>query len=427
MLLAQRSPGGRSPDAVTATSIPPSFLPFFPATPCRVADTRGNGFSGAYGPPSLSAGAPRDFVLNGQCGIPSAADAVSVNVTVTNAQGPGFILIYPSGSPQPTVSTLNYLAGQTVANAAIVRLGNSGGVTVVAGVSGTDLVIDVNGFFAGTRSGGVDQTFLGINAGGGSAGSTNVGIGADAMFAPSSGSNNVAVGPNALFNLSTGSQNTAVGFNALVVDTTGNQNVAVGASSLQNLQSGSNNVCIGPFAGTDLITGSNNIYIDSPGFIGGEQGQIRIGNANHVGAVIQGIASSAVSGVQVLVNGGGRLGVATSSARFKEDIRDIGQESDGLMELRPVSFRYKREVEPSGLRQFGLVAEEVARVYPDLVTVDDKGRPQAIRYQLLVPMLLNEAQKDRRTIASQESRLEAQERRLEELSRRLEAVESGAH
>jgi len=427
MLLAQRSPGVRAPEAVTGSSIVPSFFPFFPVAPCRALDTRGNGFSGAYGPPSLSAGVPRDFVLNGQCGVPSAADAVSLNVTVTNTHGPGFILIYPTGSPQPTVSTLNYVGGQTVANAAIVLLGDSEGVTVVAGVSATDLIVDVNGFFAGSRAGFVDQTFLGINAGAGSTGSGNVGIGSNALDSQATGSGNVAVGANDLFNLTTGAANTAIGGNALLVDTTGSNNVALGQSSLWNLQSGSGNIGIGNLAGTNLITGSNNIYIGSPGFIGDEQGQIRIGNANQVGAVIQGIASSAVSGVQVLVNGGGRLGVATSSARFKEDIRDIGQESDGLMELRPVSFRYKREVEPSGLRQFGLIAEEVAKVYPDLVTAGDKGRPQAIRYQLLVPMLLNEAQKDRRRIASQESRLAAQERRLEELSRRLEAVESGAH
>src|SRR5262249_34271938 len=97
------------------TASPP--LPFVAITPCGIADTRGNGFSGAYGPPSLSGGVPRDFPLSGQCGIASGAAAVSLNITVTNTQGPGFILIYPQGGAQPVVSTLNYVAGQTVANA----------------------------------------------------------------------------------------------------------------------------------------------------------------------------------------------------------------------------------------------------------------------------------------------------------------------
>jgi hypothetical protein len=121
-------------------------LTFVGIAPCRIVDTRGNGFVGAYGPPALTAGVPRSFTLTGQCGIPGDAGAVSLNVTVTNTLGPGHIVIFPQGGAQPTVSTLNYVAGQTVANAAIVPLG-AGGITVVAGVSGTDLIIDTNGYY----------------------------------------------------------------------------------------------------------------------------------------------------------------------------------------------------------------------------------------------------------------------------------------
>src|SRR4029453_12553985 len=102
---------------------PTSPLPFVGITPCRIADTRGNGFTGAYGPPSLAAGVPRTFVLTGQCGIGGAAQAGSLNLTVTNTQAPGHIVIYPAGGAQPTVSTLNYVTGQTIANAAVVSLG----------------------------------------------------------------------------------------------------------------------------------------------------------------------------------------------------------------------------------------------------------------------------------------------------------------
>ena len=121
--------------------------PFIAIAPCRVADTRGNGFTGGYGPPSLGAGAPRSFVMTGQCGIGPNAEAVSLNITVTNTQGPGFILIFPAGGAPPTVSTLNYVAGQTIANAALVPLGAGGAITVIAGVSGADIIIDTNGYY----------------------------------------------------------------------------------------------------------------------------------------------------------------------------------------------------------------------------------------------------------------------------------------
>src|SRR4029079_4761400 len=112
-------------------------------------DTRAGGFPAGYGPPSLTQGAPRNFDLNSdpQCtGIPSGVAVYSLTITGTNTQGSGFILIYPRGGSQPTASTVNYVAGQTIANAAIVPAGTNGGVTVIAGVSGTDLIIDINGY-----------------------------------------------------------------------------------------------------------------------------------------------------------------------------------------------------------------------------------------------------------------------------------------
>src|SRR5215472_8753661 len=101
----------------------PAPLPLIAISPCRLIDTRGNGFTGSYGPPSLASGSPRSFTLTGQCGIAGTAQAVSLNVTVSNTLGPGFIKIFPQGGTSPTVSTLNYIAGQTVANAAVVALG----------------------------------------------------------------------------------------------------------------------------------------------------------------------------------------------------------------------------------------------------------------------------------------------------------------
>ncbi len=108
----------------------------------------------------------------------------------------------------------------------------------------------------------------------------------------------------------------------------------------------------------------------------------------------------------MIVNAGGRLGTTTSSLRYKENVRDVGSESDGLMSLRPVTFQYKPEHEPGGLAQYGLIAEEGAEIYPELVVYDDEGQPQAIRSQLLDPLLLNEIQKQRREIEDLKARLE---------------------
>jgi hypothetical protein len=133
----------------TMTDVTPG-VGFVGVAPCRLVDTRQAGFPAGYGTPALSAGVPRNFDLNSDplcTGIPVGVDAYSLNVTVTNTQGPGFILIYPQGGSQPTVSTLNYVANETVANAAIVPAGPTGGITVIAGVSGTNLIIDINGYF----------------------------------------------------------------------------------------------------------------------------------------------------------------------------------------------------------------------------------------------------------------------------------------
>ena len=122
-------------------------LQYYAVTPCRLADTRGAGLPAATHPPTLSAAVPQNWAITGICGIPPGAQAVTVNFTATNTLGPGFLLVYPQGDTPPPVSTLNYLVNQTIANAAIVPLGTGGGITLVAGVSGTDLIMDVNGYF----------------------------------------------------------------------------------------------------------------------------------------------------------------------------------------------------------------------------------------------------------------------------------------
>src|SRR5437016_6304023 len=159
------SASGSSSRGIRALADVTNPLPFIGVTPCRIVDTRGP--AGSFGGPSIPASTPRNFPLpTGPCaGIPASASAYSLNITVTNTLGPGFISIYPQGGAAPLVSTLNYLAGQTLANAAIVPAGTSGGVPVLAGVSGTDLIIDINGYYASAAAN-PTNTFKVINSGG---------------------------------------------------------------------------------------------------------------------------------------------------------------------------------------------------------------------------------------------------------------------
>lgn len=573
-------------------------LSFVAVTPCRIADSRGNGFTGLYGPPALAGGVPRSYPLGGRCGIPSTAGAVSLNITVTNTLGPGFILIHPQGGSQPQVSTLNFVASQTVANAAVVPVGGAGaGITIVAGVSGTDLIIDTNGYYASqslvntlnsltgnvtlgagtnitiTPSGqtltvaatggpggflpsgssgqtlrhsgsawvtnnaltsngtdvtltgalafpdtvrvtggafpflhnsGLSNTFAGRAAGnftmgGGfntafgesafrndtsgsnnvaagfgtlnanTTGNGNTAIGNQALTSNISGSNNTAGGYNALFhnfaggntafgssalednatgfnntavgvnampnNVSgirntavgettlannNGNDNTAVGSAALVANTTGNLNTALGRVALINMTSGSNNTAVGTGAGASLTSGDNNVYIANAG-AATESSTIRIGSAAQTSTFIAGISNTVLGGeAGVVVNSAGQLGTVFSSARFKERIRDMGEASSGLLKLRPVTFHYRGQPEESDSIHYGLIAEEVDEVMPELVVHESTGEARTVRYHEMPAILVNELQKQQRRIEKQEELIQALEARLvalEEVSR----------
>ena len=143
------------PEAGALTNaLPTNPLTFVGIVPCRMADTRELTFPPGYGPPALPAGIPRNFVLTGRCGIPAEALTVSANVTVVDPTGRGFLLIRPTDGPNVIVSTLNFIPGQTVANGAAIPLGTGGRATFLAGVTGTELIIDVNGYYV-EGSGGV--------------------------------------------------------------------------------------------------------------------------------------------------------------------------------------------------------------------------------------------------------------------------------
>jgi hypothetical protein len=241
-------------------------------------------------------------------------------------------------------------------------------------------------------------------------GFANTASGANALGTNTGGSGNTASGVGALLSNIDGDGNTASGFGALSSNTGGGFNTASGALALAELGVGSNNIAIGDSAGATLTTGNLNIYVGSPGG-GDESNTIRIGDATtHDRAFIAGISAAMVMGEPVMVNADGQLGTLVSSRRFKEDIQDMGEASSGVLRLRPVTFRYKGALaEGNRTLEYGLIAEEVAEVQPNLVVYSRTAEVETVLYHKLVPMLLNELQKQHRQLAELKTRLEALE------------------
>jgi hypothetical protein len=263
----------------------------------------------------------------------------------------------------------------------------------------------------------VENSAFGANAlADNTGGRFNSAFGVSAMHMNLTGEGNAAFGTRAL-RQSTGDRNSAFGMEALDANNGGgDDNVAFGHGALRSNFSGNNNIALGVNAGSQHTTGDNNIYIGNDGEVASESGQIRIGTVGtHTQAIIVGIHDNpSASGTGVLVNDDGVLGTIISSSRFKQDVRDMGAASDVLAKLHPVAFRYRKEVAGGDQSlQYGLIAEEVAEVAPDLVTRDAEGRPYSVRYHLLAPMLLNEVQGQQHAIAELETHLEGLEQRLD--------------
>jgi len=175
-------------------------------------------------------------------------------------------------------------------------------------------------------------------------------------------------------------------------------------------------------AGYNLTTGSSNIDIGNAGVIG-DEAKIRIGmQGTQTGTFIAGIYNVAVTGNPVVVNSNGRLGVGTSSARFKGEVEPMDKASKAILALKPVSFRYKKESDPDGVPQFGLMAEDVAKVNPDLVVHDEKGEIYTVRYEAVNAMLLNEFLKEHRTVQGQQKEIDAFKAELKEQKALIQRV-----
>jgi hypothetical protein len=249
-------------------------------------------------------------------------------------------------------------------------------------------------------------------------GTFNTASGSGALYTNSTADYNTASGYEALYS-SNGGSNTATGYQALYANTSGGDNTATGLHALANNISGSSNVALGWHAGYNLTTGSNNIDISNVGVIA-ESGAIRIGTTGTQSkAFIAGIYGISVSGSAVVVNSSGQLGVVVSSERFKTDIAPIGPDSAKLQALRPVKFHLKTD--PNGAVQYGLIAEEVAKVYPELVIRDENGRIDGVRYDELAPMLLNEMQEQQKVVAA---RAAIQDAKIAQLQEQLSGIQA---
>jgi len=441
------------------------------------------GFAGAFGAPSLVGNATgRTFPIqsNTTCPVPSVAQAYSLNLTIVAPAPYGFITAYPTPGPMPLAATLNWATPLIVGNAAIVPAGTSGSVDIFASAN-TDLVIDINGYYAvpGDLNGNValgtgalvsnttgayntasgfealeNNTTGGSNTASGdralqnntagtantasgdralhanTTGNGNTASGSAALYANTTGDDNTASGSGALQSNTTGGSNTASGSGALYANTTGGGNTASGSGALQSNTTGSYNLAIGYLAAYNVSAGnSNSIHIGSRG-AAGDSGTIRIGGNTALGdfavqtrffaAGIRGITTGNNDAIPVVIDSAGQLGTVSSSRRFKEDIQDMADASSGLLRLRPVTFRYRQPfADGSKPIEYGLIAEEVAEVYPDLVAHSADGKIESVKYQVLDSMLLNELQKEHRQVRQQTEEIRLLQTRLAVLEQLL--------
>ena len=254
-------------------------------------------------------------------------------------------------------------------------------------------------------------------------GSNNTANGFDALAFNTKGDSNTANGASALFQNTSGSNNTANGANALLNNTSGSDNTADGASALLNNTTGKHNIALGDLAGANLTSGDNDIYIGNDGVLA-ESNRIRIGTeGTHTDTFIAGIYKETVAkGLEVVVDSSGHLGTKGSSERFKDAIKPMDKASEAILALKPVTFRYKHDLDPEGIPQFGLVAEEVAKVNPKLVVRDAKGDIYTVRYDAVNAMLLNEFLKEHQKVLKLEAALAAVNERLKQQDAKIDSV-----
>jgi hypothetical protein len=365
---------------------------FVAMVPCRVVNTRDRP-AGPFGGPAFAGGETRTYAFpsSPDCpNIPVSAVAYSVNIAVL-PQPTGspmyWLTAWNAGAAKPLASTLNDYAGLITSNSAVVPTGidptlGPGSISVFVHDS-THVLIDINGYY----------------------------LASDAH-------SNTAIGGGALSKNTGGKNNTAVGYAALSLNTVGNNNTAIGVQALAAV-TGSNNFAIGYNAGNQVTGGSENVLIANQGDAA-DNGVIRIGDPlNQTTTFISGIhgVTTGNAAIPVVVDGNGQLGTASSSRSTKQDIEDMGDTTGTIMSLHPVRFHYKAWG-PDSEMQYGLVAEDVAEVAPDLVARTPQGEIMTVYYDKVNAMVLHQVQEQQRLIEKQNALIQQLESRIAELENR---------
>jgi Chaperone of endosialidase len=293
-----------------------------------------------------------------------------------------------------------------------------GGGTLVFNNADSNTAIGVAALLFNTNRDG--NTAVGVSAlQSNTEGFQNTAIGRDALLSNTSGDDNTATGLGALYSNTTGFSNAATGFEALYSNTSGGENTAIGRTALSNNTEGERNTAVGTGALDNNIDGDDNTAI------GNSAGSNITGSGNVcIGAGVNGFAGesnitrirnvyeSVTTDRAVYVTADGRIGTLSSSRRYKEGIEPMNRASETLFALKPVTFRYKKTIDPASLLSFGLIAEDVAEISPDLITRDKNGKPQTVRYEAVNAMLLNEFLKEHRKGEQQDRKIEEQEARI---------------
>jgi trimeric autotransporter adhesin len=334
------------------------------------------------------------------------AQALLSNTTASGNTAVGAQALQNNTTGGTFSTTLGYAMGPNVAVGALALGSNTtasantavgyqalGSLTtglVIPGVNGTDFSASTAvGFQALANA--TDQS------------SSNSAFGYQALASNTTGSANSAFGFQALGNRDpingnpmTGGANSAFGYLALANNASGGSNIAVGFQALYNNESGNGNVAIGTKAGYNIFGGSGNVAIGDS--VTGSSG-VNVSNTTWIRNVYYSVASTRA----VYVDSDNKIGTLSSSRRYKEEIKPMDKASEALFALKPVSFRYKKEIDPARALSFGLIAEEVAQISPDLITCGKDGRPETVRYEAVNAMLLNEFLKEHRRVEQQET------------------------
>jgi trimeric autotransporter adhesin len=381
----------------------------------------------ALSPPAQAVTPPPDG------GYPGFNTAEGTNALNSQTTGSGNTATGFSALFSLTTATNNTATG---ANALFSLRTNS-----TAGTSNT--ATGVNALFSNTTIAGetgFNNTATGANAmQDTTTGSNNTATGANALHDNTTGYGNTAMGASALQSNTIEGQNSAYGFAALQRNLTGEGNTATGANALQSNRTahfntacgfaalqrnttGESNIALGATAGQNLTTGSDNIDIGNAG-VAGESNTIRIGKVGtHANTFIAGISGVTVAGgVGVIIDSSGHLGTVVSSERFKDEIKPMDKASEAILALKPVTFRYKHDLDPEGIPQFGLVAEQVEKVNPALVARDAQGKVYTVRYEAVNAMLLNEFLKEHGKVEEQGRKLPEQEVTIAEQRKSFQA------